>query len=83
MSTQEAVRAVLRDCLHLGSRADRLASDTALFGSLPELDSMSVMTVLTALEERFGFIVEDEDVKAETFASLQSLCDFVERKRTA
>ena len=55
------------------------AESTALFGSLPEFDSMAVANFLTALEERLGIIIEDDDVDAEDFASFGSLLAFVER----
>ena len=55
------------------------ADSTALFGSLPEFDSMAVANFLTALEERLGVLIEDDDVDAEDFASFGSLLAFVER----
>ena len=83
MTTFEEVRSVLKDCLQLGSRAAGLEPATPLLGSLPELDSMAVLTVLTALEERFGIAVEDDDISAETFATVGSLCEYVDQKRAA
>jgi acyl carrier protein len=55
------------------------ADSTALFGALPEFDSMAVANFLTALEERVGVLIEDDDVDAEDFASFGSLLAFVER----
>ena len=83
MATIDEVRTILRDCLQLGDRAKGFAADTRLLGSVPELDSMAVLTVLTAIEERFGFTVEDDDISADTFATVGSLCDYVERKLAA
>lgn len=54
------------------------AESTALFGALPEFDSMAVANFLTALEERLGIVIEDDDVDAEDFASFGSLLAFVE-----
>jgi acyl carrier protein len=78
--TIDGVRAVLTRSLQLGARGAALARDTPLLGGLPELDSMAVVHVLTALEENFGIIVSDDDVSAETFATFGSLADFVESK---
>ena len=83
MATINEVRTILRDCLQLGARADGLAPETRLLGSLPELDSMAVLTVLTALEERFGITIEDDDINADTFATVASLCAFIDQKRAA
>ena len=44
---------------------------------------MAVLTVLTAIEERFGITVEDDDISAETFATVDSLCQYVDQKRAA
>lgn len=76
----EEVRAVLRDTLQLGDRARALRKETRLLGNLAELDSMAVVSVITALEERFGFTVEDDDISAETFETVDSLCRYVERR---
>ena len=49
-------------------------------GSLPELDSIAVMELVLALEERFGITVEGEDVTADVFETLASLTAFVDAK---
>lgn len=74
------VRMVLADVLALGDRAADLNENSALLGSIPELDSMAVINVLTALEEHFGITVEDDEISAATFETLGSLVQFVERK---
>lgn len=76
----EEIRKILTDALQLGDRGDNLTADTPLLGNLPELDSMAVVTVITALEDHFGIIVEDDDISAETFATLGSLTSFIEEK---
>jgi len=83
MATIDEIRGILRDSLQLGPRASALTSDTQLLGSLPELDSMAVLTVLNAIEERFGITVEDDDISADTFATVGSLCSYVEGKQAA
>jgi acyl carrier protein len=83
MATIDEVKTILRDCLQLGDRAKAFTVDTRLLGSVPELDSMAVLTVLTAIEERFGFSVEDDDISADTFATVGSLCDYVQNKLTS
>jgi acyl carrier protein len=83
MATIDEVKTILRDCLQLGDRAKAFTADTRLLGSVPELDSMAVLTVLTAIEERFGFTVEDDDISADTFATVGSLCDYVQNRLTS
>ena len=76
----EDVRAILKDSLQLAERAAELHEDSGLLGELPELDSMAVVTIITALEDRYGFTVEDDEISAETFESMGSLARFVEMK---
>ncbi len=80
MEVIEEVKGVIRDSLQLGSRADSLSAHTPLLGNLSELDSMAVVTVITALEDRYGFFVEDDEISADTFATLGSLAQFVSEK---
>jgi acyl carrier protein len=76
----EEVRQILADTLKLGNRAASLSEDTLLLGNLPELDSMAVVAVITALEEAYGFTVSDDEISADTFATLGSLVGFVQGK---
>jgi acyl carrier protein len=77
---QEQVRDVLRDVLSLGARADRLTAASALLGAVAELDSMAVIGVIAALEDRFGITVNDDEISGRTFATLGSLVEFVSAK---
>lgn len=80
MATIDTVRKILGDTLQLGDRVEALDGATPLFGSIPEFDSMAVVTVITAMEDRFGFVVEDDEISAETFETVGSLAAFAERK---
>ena len=83
MALLEDVKAVLRESLDLGERAAAFDAATPLFGSLPELDSMAVVTLVTALEDRFDLMVDDDEITAEVFDTVGSLTAFVERKLAA
>ena len=80
MAVGEQVKMLLKDVLQLGGRADRWTERTPLMGSVPELDSMAVVGLITALEEDFGFAIADEEIGADIFATLGSLTSFVEMK---
>ena len=77
MKYLEEVKTLLIDVLHLGAAGEQLSADSPLLGSLPELDSMAVVTLIGALEEHFGIMVDDDDISASTFATLGSLAEFV------
>jgi acyl carrier protein len=74
------VRGLLARVLQLGPKAAELGRQTGLLGNIPEVDSMAVVQVLTAIEEHFGVVVDDDEVSGDTFATLGSLADFVESK---
>ena len=77
------VLSLLDEVLSLDGRALAFAADTPLLGDLPELDSMAVATVLTALEDRFHILIDDDEVSGELFESIGSLADFIARKLDA
>ncbi len=75
------VRATLRDILGLSQeRVDAFRSETPLFGSLPELDSMAVAGLLTELEERLGILIEDDEVDGEMLETFGALVQFATAK---
>jgi len=76
-ATFDEVKDVLAETLGIQDRAASLGPSTELLGSLPELDSMAVLEVVGALEERFGFTVDDTELTGEVFETLGSLSDFV------
>jgi len=76
---QEVIR-VLRSTLGLGTAKGILDARSPLLGSVAELDSMAVVSILTALEERLGIVIEDDEVDGRTFATVGSLTDYVRSK---
>lgn len=80
MDIRQETAAVLDSVLNLGARAKALGDDSPLLGSIPELDSMAVVAVITSLEEHFGFEVSDDDIDGATFQTFGSLVRFVEGK---
>jgi len=79
----DEVKTILIDVLSLGPAGQQLDADSPLLGSLPELDSMAVVSLIGSLEEHFGIEVADDDISASTFETLGSLAAFVARKRGA
>ena len=71
------IKAILKDTLQLGGRADELTASSPLLGAIPEFDSMAVVTVLTILEEEYGIEIDDDEVTADVFETVGSLAIFV------
>ena len=83
MNTEQEVIEVLDIVLGLNGRAASFTRATALLGAVPELDSMAVVSLLTMLEERFGFAISDDEIDSQTFATVGHLVTFVDSKVAA
>jgi len=78
------LRQILADVLGLApERVAAFDADTGLFGHLPELDSMSVAGLLTEMEDRFGFIIDDEVDGEELLETYGALLAFAAAKQAA
>jgi acyl carrier protein len=71
------VKIMLDEVLHLGGRALAFDDNTMLLSSIPELDSMAVIAIIAAIEERFRCVIEDDEIDGEVFATVGSLTQFV------
>jgi acyl carrier protein len=80
-ATFAEVKDVLVTTLGLDDRAGSLQPSTELLGRLPEFDSMAVVEVVVALEDRFGMQIDETDLTGDVFETLGSLADFVESQR--
>ncbi len=80
MSVHNEVISVLVEVLQLSEQSPQLTLNSQLLGALPEFDSMAVVSVLTRLEEEYGFFIEDDEIDADTFESVATLTSFVENK---
>lgn len=74
------VRNLIGSTLQIGERVKGMQSTAPLLGAVPELDSMAVVSLITALEEHFGITVDDDEIGGATFETLGSLAAFVEQK---
>ena len=76
----DEVKTVVGRALQLGKRVQGMNESSALLGAIPELDSIAVVNVITALEEHFDITVADDEIGAAAFETLGSLARFVEGK---
>jgi acyl carrier protein len=74
----EAVKEVLGAALGIEDRVAAMDASTALFGELPELDSLAVVELATALEDRFDITIDDNNFSGEIFETVGTLARFVE-----
>ncbi len=80
MQLEDEIIKIVRDVLVLGDRADNFSASTALMGDIPEFDSMSVVAIITALEDEYGCTFEDDEITADVFETIGSLTELVESK---
>jgi acyl carrier protein len=81
VSTVDEVRTLIAEVLGITDRLSSLTEATALLGSMPELDSMAVAELIAAIEEKFGFEVDEADLTADVFDTIGTLSDFVAAHR--
>ena len=75
------LKALIADVLGLDSaQAAAFGPESGLFGHLPELDSMAVAGLLTEMEDRFGIVIEDDDVDGEMLETYGGLLAFARAK---
>ena len=76
---QELLR-VVDEVLNLKGRSASFNLHTPLLGAVPELDSMAVVALITTLEDKFGVLIEDDDIDGSTFLTIGSLTEFINAK---
>jgi len=79
-ATFENVKAVVVATLDIKDRAGDLVPESELLGSLPELDSVAVVELVVALQDRFGIEIEDDEVIGDIFVTLGQLTAFIDSK---
>jgi len=80
MDTKQVLRSLLDETLNLEGRAQAFTEATPLLGALPEMDSMGVVSLLTAFEDKLGFSVDDDEIDGSVFQTFGTLLSFVQGK---
>lgn len=71
---------LIKSCLQQGDNVNGFTKDTKLLGAFPELNSLTIMTMITALEEQLDCEIADEELSAEIFETVGTLAQFIEKK---
>ncbi|MEE4246227.1 MAG: phosphopantetheine-binding protein [Kangiellaceae bacterium] len=75
-----STKQMLIETLSLDMTSDQLDDDALLLGAIPEFDSMAIVSVITSIEETYNVQVEDDEMSAEVFETVESLTDFIAEK---
>jgi acyl carrier protein len=80
MST-EALPTVINTLVDvLGVDPESLDASTPLFGSMPEFDSLAIVEVISILEDRFGFEMDESDISLDVFGTVGSLASYLDAR---
>jgi acyl carrier protein len=74
------VAMLIVEVLGIRDQAADLSAESGLLGTIPEFDSMAVVSVMTAIEEHFGIEIDDDEVSADIFMTVGTLAGFVSHK---
>jgi acyl carrier protein len=74
---EQEIRGFLTERFLFG-RSEALTDDVVLLGNV--IDSQGVIELIVFVQERFNVTVDDEEVTTDTFASLKTTVEFIEKK---
>ena len=80
MDALQLAKDILRTALQLGDWANELNHESPLMGSYPEFNSLTVVGIVSAIEEQTGSSVDDKEITGEIFETVGTLADFIESK---
>ena len=76
----EELKLLVCSVLGLDSNVNTFEESTVLLGDIPEFDSMAAVSLLTAIEDRFDIVLEDDEVSADIFQTFGTIYKFVSSK---
>jgi acyl carrier protein len=79
VSTEQRVRDLVADKVRWSGDRSRLTADFALIDN-QVIDSLGMISLVSALEEEFGIDVDDEDLVPDNFATIGQIAAFVDSK---
>ena len=82
-AVRHRVKIAVSRALHLPMPPDEIPDNEVLFGAGAGPDSVVALEIVFALEDEFGFEVDDEELGAELFDSVNTLTAYVKGKAAA
>ncbi|MBU4561683.1 phosphopantetheine-binding protein [bacterium] len=78
---QSKIKELIVKRLKLEIKPEEIDSTAPLFGTGLGLDSIDALELVVGLEQEFGIKVKDEEVGKEIFASVNTLVEYVKKKK--
>ena len=82
-SIKRRAKQIVVSALQLQVEPDEIPDGEALFGDGIGAASIAALELVFAIEEEFGFEVDDEELRMELFDSIDSIVEFIEGKLAA
>ena len=73
----DATASVVASVLGLEGERAELDASSPLLGEIPELDSMAIVQLVLAIEDRFGIEIDGDEITGDVFETVGSLAAFV------
>ena len=80
MPKLQLAKEILQTTLQLGDQADSLTRETPLMGHFPQLNSLTVIGVISEIEAQTGCAIDDQEITAEIFETVGTLATFIHQK---
>lgn len=80
MPKLQLTKEILQTTLQLGDQADSLTRETPLMGHFPQLNSLTVVGVISEIEAQTGCAIDDQEITAEIFETVGTLAAFIHQK---
>lgn len=80
METLSLVKDILRTALQQGARVDTFDASSPLLGHFPELNSLTVMGIISGIEGQASYSINDAKITTELFEAVGSLAAFIKQK---
>lgn len=80
MDVEASVRGFLNDQVAVRHDSGAVSADESLLDS-GLLDSASILELVSFLEERFGFVISDEELLPENFETINAIVELVTSRK--
>ena len=77
---ESQVKSAIVRCLKMPIAPDDIGDDMPLFGEGLGLDSIDALELVIGIEKTFGVKIQDEEVGAKAFTSVNALVEFMRSK---
>jgi len=79
-SSDDLKRLIIESLQLEGMTPDAIGDDDPLFGDGLGLDSVDALELVVAMEQRFGFKIDSDQIDAQDFRSVAALREFIEAR---